>query len=127
MSRRKEPEPEPRVEHHHHHHHRNRPTSRRELPVNPDPLATYDALGRKVPKRLGFLEVARGLPWIVGEFDKVVPPRFVTHHENSTSVTVACVCGTAVLCAFNRVTECPSCSRDFVNFDATVRVAGTPG
>jgi hypothetical protein len=39
-----------------------------------DPVSRFDALGRKEPKRIGYMEVVRGLPWLADAYDRIVPP-----------------------------------------------------
>lgn len=72
-----------------------------------DPLATYDALGRKQPKRVGgFHEFLRGHPWMLRNFPKTVPGEMFM--LDGDMVVVACPCGIdpAPRVPFNRVTRC---------------------
>jgi hypothetical protein len=61
-------------------------------PARRDPLAEYDLLFRKVPKRLGFVEACRAVPGLFNRFQKRVPGEmFVLVGEDV--VEVACPCG----------------------------------
>ncbi len=94
-----------------------------------DPLATYDALGRKAPKTLGLIELMRGLPWLLGAFDKEVPQEFVVVEVGVA--TVSCPCQPEVLprVPFNIPVYCQGegCRRWFFFDGIRVRVAREPG
>lgn len=97
-------------------------------PFHRDPLATYDALGRKQPKRVGLIEVLRALPWMMGVFERRVPPEFYAL-EGDVAV-VACQCKTEQppRVPFNVVTRCDGegCGRWFFFDGDVVRVAREP-
>lgn len=91
-----------------------------------DPLATYDALGRKQPKRLGFIEWAlRPMPWLMRHFDKTVPSEFFA--MDGDDAIIACPCGVdpPPRVPFNMPVRCEGegCGRWFFFDRQTVRVA----
>ncbi len=101
-------------------------------PLRPDPLVTYDALGRKQPKRVGLIEVLRMVPGVLKVFDKEVPPDRFSYMvaDRGASVLVASHCkveeplrvpfNTAVFC------EGEGCRRWFFYDGRNVRVAREP-
>lgn len=100
-----------------------------ERPFHRDPLATYDALGRKQPKRAGgVIELLRGMPWLMGRFSREVPPEFYV--MDGDSVVVACPCKTEQppSVPFNVATRCEGegCGRWFFFDGDRVRVAREP-
>lgn len=100
-------------------------------PFHRDPLATYDALGRKQPKQVGFMEVLRGAPWLLGAFDREVPSE---HWSKASGVergeamaSVDCPCGSNPVVAFNVPMLCKGGCRRWFFFDgARIRVAREP-
>lgn len=98
-----------------------RPSSVREPPTNGfDPTAAYDVQRRKQPKLLGFVEMARALPWIVARFPGRVPDFVVTEDRQAV---FDCVCGEVVYAAHNRFVDCPGdCGRTFAFVGTQVRV-----
>lgn len=120
-------EPAPGVTHIHHHHEAPTPVERsyrREMPVNPDPLATFDALGRKQPKRLGFMEVVRGLPWAMRERTGEVPGEMIAR-VGDDEVEIPCVCKATTIATHNRLVECEgACGRSFWSIAGKVYVFG---
>lgn len=87
---------------------------RREPPVRTDPLAKYDMLWRKQPKRLGFLECARAIPGFIGQFPGRVPEERLTIDHAGEQAIFECVCGEIVYANFNRMEVCPGgCGRTF--------------
>lgn len=95
------------------------------LPIHPDPLARYDALGRKQLKRMGFTEYLRAMPWLLGYFTKDVPGEmFMLDGEDAV---VSCPCGVepAPRVPFNQVVRCEGerCRRWFFFDGRRVRVA----
>lgn len=97
-------------------------------PVDEEPWVPTPALNRyhvvhgKMPKRIGFIEAARRMPWLARTFQKVVPQVAVTIVENEA--TVACPCGGKPAIAVNRVEPCPGeCGRWFMFDGRRVRVA----
>lgn len=80
-----------------------------------DPLATYDALGRKQPKRLGFQEFLRGHPWMLKNFPKTVPGEMFILDGNEVVIACPCKVDPAPRVPFNRVTLCTGqdCGRWF--------------
>lgn len=118
---------------------RNYPPRLRELPANPDPLARFDALGRKVPKGapdpgiFGAFETFRAVPWLWEHFDKEVPEAFWAldvDSDGSEVLLVSCPCGQDPVprLRLNELTQCPgeSCGRTFAWLGNVVRVAGSP-
>ncbi len=92
-----------------------------------DSLATYDALGRKQPKRLGFVEHARRMPWLMRYFTKQVPGEFFIR-VGDTAV-IACPCKASdPRVPINIVTRCDGdgCGRWFLFDGRNVRVAREP-
>jgi hypothetical protein len=113
-----QPEVEAEVEvvHHHHYERIEVPVEsfRREPPVNPDPLASYDALWRKQPKRLGFLEFCRAIPGFVGQFPGRVPEDRITLDHKDGQAIFECVCGEVVYAPVNHIEACHgACGRTF--------------
>lgn len=93
-----------------------------------DPLATYDALGRKAPKRLfGFLEVCRAVPGFLGQFPGRVPgDRWIPDADGSRAI-FDCVCGEVVEANFNQIEDCPgACGRTFAYVGREVCVRREP-
>ncbi len=98
-------------------------------PLHRDPLATYDSLGRKEPRRAGgLIELMRGMPWLMGAFDKEVPSEFF--QVDGDSAVVACPCKTEdpPVVPFNVATRCDGdgCGRWFFFDSNRVRVAREP-
>jgi hypothetical protein len=121
------PPPEAEVVHHYHHYDEQPDVYRREPPVNRDPLATYDFLFRKQPKRLGFLEFTRSIPGFLGQFPGRVPEDRLTIEADGSQVIFECVCGEVVQATFNRIEDCPGeCGRIFAFTGSRVCVHGTP-
>lgn len=87
-----------------------------------DHLARYDALGRKEPKKLGYLEIVRGLPWLAAAYTGNVPAtRFVI--EDGRAI-VRCRCEEITHVSWNRAEPCAGeCGRWFWYIGAGVRVA----
>lgn len=85
-----------------------------------DPSAVYDALGRKQPRRLGFLAFARGIPGFAARFDREVPQEFQTATERG--VTVTCPCGERPSLEPVQLVAC-ACGRSFVYTGRQVLVA----
>lgn len=130
------PAPVDTVVHHHvHEHHHHHPPRERPYPIK-DPAASYDALGRKQPKKIGFLEAARRLPWLAKTFEKVVPQTYVI--VTGDRAMVVCPCGGAPAeggwlpaslprVRVNGMEPCPGdCGRWFVFDGHRVRVARAP-
>ena len=94
----------------------------REEPWRRDPIARYDHLGRKLPKKLGALEVSRAVPGFAALFDREVPPdRFVVQEGQAI---VECQCGEDAYCNWNQADPCPGgCGRWFWHLAGKVRVA----
>jgi hypothetical protein len=100
---------------------------RREPPVNPDPLAYYDFLWRKQPKRLGFLDFCRAIPGFVGQFPGRVPVERLTIDQPGDQAIFECVCGEVVYATLNRMEDCPgACGRIFAFTGEGVCVRGGP-
>lgn len=95
----------------------------REPPMDPDPLASYDALYRKQPKRLGAVEGFRAVPWLLHYFDKEVPGSFWM--LDGDEAVISCPCGHTPYVPFNVLVECdgPDCGRCFFFDGNRVRVA----
>lgn len=96
-------------------------TALRELPVNPDPAAGYDALGRKFPHRLHFMVFARQFPGFAAQFTKRVPDQFVAKVDRD-AFDVACPCGHTPRLRELGLAEC-NCGRVFALTAGEVRVA----
>lgn len=94
-----------------------------EDPLHPDPAATYDALGRKQPQRLGFMVMARAIPGFAALFSGRVPDGMYALVEGDV-VEVLCVCKPPepLRCHLWTPTPC-ACDRWFVYTGADVRVA----
>lgn len=92
-------------------------------PVDRDPSAVYDTLGRKQPRRgLGFMAYARGIPGFAARFDREVPAEFVRRGPKG-GVIVACPCGQRPLVGPLLVVVC-ECERAFVFTGRATLVAG---
>lgn len=89
-------------------------------PLEWDPVATYDALGRKAPHRLGFLQYARAMPSIAAHFTARVPAKMVTFPGYNVA-EFRCACGELVRAEHNRLQTC-ACDRMFVFIGGRVRV-----
>lgn len=94
-----------------------------EDPVHPDLTARYDALGRKQPRRLGFMVLARVIPGFAAQFSGRVPDGMYAQVEDET-VEVLCVCKPEQppRCRLWTPTPC-ACDRWFVYTGVDVRVA----
>ncbi len=103
-------------------------TAEARKPLHRDPLATYDALGRKQPKGLGLIELLRGVPGLLGVFDKVVPPEFYARENDAAIVTCSCGVPEKLTVPFNRPVHCEGvgCHRWFFYDTIRVRVAREP-
>lgn len=84
-------------------------------------LRRYDAAGIKQPVKINFLTVARFLPGLVAQFDRVVPDDFVALIEEGV-VDVACPCGSTPRLVIGEVDDC-QCGRVFTYTGARVLVA----
>lgn len=97
-------------------------------PIYRDPLAAYDALGRKQLKRQGFVEHLRAFPCLLAPFTARVPDEM--YMLDGSEVVVACPCGVdpPPRVPFNRVTRCEGedCGRWFFWDLKRVRVATEP-
>lgn len=120
--------PAPLVIHEHRHiHEQRRPERDREPPVRLDPLARYDAQGRKQPKRVfaGAMETVRALPWLLGKFELHVPEEEWTAQAGQAFVD--CKCGEAVYVSDNGIERCQGeCGRWFMYLNGRLRVAREP-
>ncbi len=99
--------------------------------VRRDPLATYDSLGRKQLKRVGLIELMRGIPWLLAAFDKTVPPSYYEARPDGEphGVLLQCSCGaTGLVVPFNVPTPCggESCRRWFFYDNSSLRSAREP-
>ena len=94
-----------------------------EDPVHFDPAASYDALGRKQPQRLGFMVMARAIPGFAAQFAGRVPDNMYAQMEDDV-VEVLCVCKPErpPRCHLMLPTPCV-CGRWFVYTGGDVRVA----
>lgn len=95
-----------------------------------DPLATYFGLrDLKALKRVGFMEVLRGLPWLLAEnFNGRVPDDMVASVEEGI-VEVPCTCEgkPTTEVRFNAVAPCSGdCGRWFWYIAGEVRVGYDP-
>lgn len=97
-----------------------------EWPARMDVAATYDALGRKQPQRLGFMQFARAIPGYAAQFAKRVPDQFVAQVDLGV-LEVACPCGVTPgpCCAWMVPTPC-ECDRIYVNLGSAVLVGYCP-
>lgn len=102
---------------------RARSRERRELawPAFTDAAATYDALGRKQPHRMGFVQLARAIPGFTNQFAGRVPAEFIATVDSDT-VEIACPCGRTPRVTLWGLTEC-DCGRFFTYTGRDVRVA----
>jgi hypothetical protein len=92
-------------------------------PVNPDPAAVYDHLGRKQPARLNAVHFARVIPGYAALFSGHAPDNFVAQVDEDV-VEVACVCKPDELPRCKRLVPTPCrCGRWFVYDGSSVRVA----
>lgn len=92
--------------------------------VHHDPAASYDALDRKQPHRLGFMQFARAIPGYASQYTGRVPPAFY-FQVSVEEVDVACPCGHVPRCYWMVPKEC-ECDRFFVYTGRDVRVANGP-
>lgn len=90
-----------------------------------DPLASYSVATGKQPKRLGMLELVRGLPHLAGVFAEHVPAeRFVVADGQAA---VRCDCDAVTHVEHNRAEPCEGeCGRWFWHIGTQVRVAREP-
>jgi hypothetical protein len=119
-------EPQPEAVHHVHDHYEyvEFERYRREPPVNRDPLATYDALWRKQPKRLGFLDFCRAIPGYVGQFPGRVPEDRITLDQDGQQAIFECVCGEVIHAPVNTIEACQgACGRSFAFTGQSICVA----
>lgn len=86
-----------------------------------DPAASYDALSRKQPHRLGFMAFARGIPGFAAQFTGRVPGEFLERIDGG--VRVKCPCGAETDVARFGLAMC-DCDRVFAFLDGEVLVAG---
>lgn len=97
----------------------------REPPAAFDPLATYDALYRKQPKKFGAIEGFRALPWLIRYFTKKVPDDFWMLDRDCAVVACLCKTETPPVVPFNQLVECTGegCGRWFFFDGVRVLVA----
>lgn len=93
----------------------------RQRPAWVDPVAEYDALWRKRPSALGFMQFCRALPGYAAQFHKVVPDEFFIQVATD-AVEVACPCGETPRCRWNVPAVC-ACGRVFAYLAGAVHVA----
>jgi hypothetical protein len=87
-----------------------------------DPVSRFDALGRKEPKRIGYMEVVRGLPWLADAYDRIVPPE--NYIIDAGQAVVRCVCEEVTHVEWNRTERCAGdCGRWFWYIAGRVRAA----
>jgi hypothetical protein len=122
-----EPEPEPEAEAHYHYYYdggaREYTPPVRLPPANPDPAATYDALYRKLPRVLGFIDFCRVIGGFAPGFRTAVPDESVTRLGDG-EVEIACPCGATPRLRWNGVVAC-ACDRVFGYCGGPVFVAYT--
>jgi hypothetical protein len=94
-----------------------------ERPIARDPAATYDALDRKQPQRIGFMQLARAIPGYASQYTGRVPPEFYAQ-VSVEEVDIACPCGNTPRCYWMVPKRC-NCDRFFVYTGGDVRVART--
>lgn len=87
-----------------------------------DPAADYDALSRKQPQRLGFMQLARAIPGYARAFAKSVPDNFYAQVSDGV-VEVACPCGESPHCRLWAAPTACTCGRYFAYLGRDVRVA----
>jgi hypothetical protein len=92
-------------------------------PWRVDPAADYDALWRKLPQVLGFMQFARVIPGYAAQFRGRVPPQFTAQISHDV-LEVACPCGETPRLRVN-VPVCCVCGRVFCDVGGVVRVAYT--
>lgn len=102
-------------------------------PWHRDPLAEYDGLGRKQPKKLGgALETIRAFPGLISAFDKKVPSQHYVRDVDgvATAAVVTCPCKVVPPPRVPRNTfvrcEGPDCRRWFWFTGKEIRVAREP-
>jgi hypothetical protein len=98
---------------------RMQPRRTRERPVTLDPTAVYDVQWRKLPKKIGFIELARGVPALFAEFTGEVPAGRVVWQEGQAIFD--CACGEVIYANENTITDCV-CKRSFVPIGGRVLV-----
>lgn len=94
-------------------------------PALRDPLAPYDALGRKLlwhPPVWRLFEQA--VPGFLAQFDRQVPHAFVTQVDDGV-YAVACPCSAEPRIPAGEIVEC-RCERSFLATGAAVLVANSP-
>jgi hypothetical protein len=94
-----------------------------EPPSHVDHAAKYDALWRKQPHVLGFMQYARAIPGLAAQFQTRVPPEF-TAQVDIDVLDIACPCGLTPRLARNEIGEC-ACGRVFARCGGAVHVAYT--
>lgn len=96
------------------------PPYRGQPPANLDHAATYDLLWRKQPHRLGFIQMARAMPFLAAAVGPKIPPEFWAKVDTDT-VQVSCPCGKTPQLQWNLTNVCP-CNRVYVYIGGDVRV-----
>lgn len=94
-------------------------------PVDPDPLATYDLLGRKQPHNpFTPMHIFRMQPKLVAAFKRRVPEEMIERRQERGELrtTFACVCGHGHEMTKNSLANCP-CGRWFFSGVQEVLVA----
>lgn len=111
---------------HHVHTHQVEPAARERVePVRFDPLARYDALYRKQPKRIGFMEVVRAVPALLAQFPGRVPSERWKVLDDDDQAVFDCVCGEIVHAPPNALTDCVGCERSFAFVGSQILVSKT--